>query len=188
MIDNKDIPPSLLTESYEKCTVSGSFSKAYSLAGIRVGWIASPSKTIIDACMQARDYTTISVSQLDDAVAAFALEQKTATALLLRNWRLAMTNLETLTRFIESRNDCSWVNPQAGTTAFVRFYRGGSPVDDEDMCRKLHETHGVLICPGSTCFGQGRDFRGYVRIGYCCETEVLKAGLKAFGEFLEDYP
>ena len=99
-----------------------------------------------------------------------------------------MTNLEILTRFIESRNDCSWVNPQAGTTAFVRFYRGGSPVDDEDMCRKLHETHGVLICPGSTCFGQGRDFRGYVRIGYCCETEVLKTGLKAFGELLEDYP
>lgn len=61
-----EFPPSILSLPYSKVIATGSLSKAYSLAGIRVGWIASRSPDIVDACAQARDYTTISVSQLDD--------------------------------------------------------------------------------------------------------------------------
>lgn len=56
-----DFPPSLLSLAYPKAIVTGSLSKAYALAGIRVGWIASRSSEIIEACAQARHYTTISV-------------------------------------------------------------------------------------------------------------------------------
>ena len=166
--------------------MSGSLSKAYSLAGIRVGWIASPSKDVIEACAQARDYTTISVSQLDDHVAAYAISSACRPSLLRRNTALARTNLDLLTRFVAGYSHCcSWVKPVAGTTAFIRFDRQGSPADDAELSRQLHEKFGVLTCPGSTCFGGEHDFRGYVRIGYCCDTEVLKAGLKAFREFMD---
>ena len=179
-------PPSLLTMGYSKAIVTGSLSKAYALAGIRVGWIVSRSFDIIESCAQARDFTTISVSQLDDAVASFALGADTIHALLGRNIQLAKTNLAILEDFMEQhRWACNWVKPVAGTTAFVKFSRQGKAVDDKAFCELLQEKRGVFFCPGSVCFGGGTDFRGFVRIGYVCGTQVLKDGLEQVRTFMQ---
>ncbi|THW82424.1 putative aminotransferase [Aureobasidium pullulans] len=45
----QEVPPSIVSLGYEKCYATGSMSKAYSLAGIRLGWITSPSQSIIEA-------------------------------------------------------------------------------------------------------------------------------------------
>jgi aspartate/methionine/tyrosine aminotransferase len=191
-----EFPPSLLSLGYENVVVTGSMSKAYSLAGIRVGWIAARNKEIIEKCMVCRDYTTISVSQIDDAIASYALAPHTIHSLLLRNIQLAKTNLSILEKFIEShRWACDWKKPRAGTTAFVKFSKMGRPVDDVAFCKLLHEKVGVLVVPGSRCFGRddGSDFKGYVRFGYVCETEVLEKGLERLrefmkGEYVDDVP
>ncbi|KAJ5092953.1 hypothetical protein N7456_008814 [Penicillium angulare] len=186
---DSQFPPSLLSLGYENAIVTGSTSKAYSLAGIRVGWIASRNRSIIESCASSRDYTTISVGQIDDAIASFALAPECIHNLLQRNIELGRTNLEILEKFIEShRWACEWVKPRAGTTAFVRFAKMGKPVDDVAFCEKLLEETGVMFVPGSLCFGGREDFHGYVRIGYVCETEVLEKGLEALREFMdEDY-
>ncbi|KAL4949410.1 hypothetical protein BDW69DRAFT_198126 [Aspergillus filifer] len=182
-----EFPSSALSLGYERAIATGSLSKAYSLAGIRVGWIASRDRAVIEACASARDYTTISVSQLDDAVASYALGASTIHALLKRNIELARTNCEILKKFIEShRWACDWVKPRAGTTAFVRFNKMGKPVNDVSFCEILLQKTGVMFVPGSLCFGEGEEFHGYVRIGYACETQVLQDGLAALKEFLED--
>ena len=174
-----DFPPSILSLGYAKTIATGSLSKAYSLAGIRVGWIASRSSEIIEACAQARDYTTISVSQLDDQIAAYALDNNCIHSLLSRNIQLAKRNLEILDSFVEShRWACEWVKPVAGTTAFVKFSNMGAPVNDVAFCGKLMEETSVMLVPGSRCFGEGKDFKGFVRFGFCCETEVLEEGLE----------
>lgn len=179
-------PPSMLNMPYARIAVTGSLSKAYSLAGIRVGWIASRSSDILDACSQARDYTTISVSQLDDQVATYALSQDCVHGLLSRNLKLAKVNLRMLEQFVDShRWACEWVKPIAGTTAFVKFSKLGSVIDDVAFCEKLMEVNGVMFCPGSRCFGDGKDFKGYVRIGFCCETEVLREGLEKLTNFMQ---
>src|SRR6478736_9386237 len=54
-----DIPKPATSFGYERTITTGSMSKGYALAGIRVGWIASKDKCIISAIMAARDYTTI---------------------------------------------------------------------------------------------------------------------------------
>lgn len=181
-----EFPPSLLSLGYENTVVTGSMSKAYSLAGIRVGWIAARNKEIIEKCMVCRDYTTISVSQLDDAVASYALAPHTIHSLLHRNIQLAKKNLEILEKFIEAhRWACEWSKPRAGTTAFVKFSKMGRPVDDVAFCKLLHEKAGVLVAPGSQCFGRDGDFKGYVRIGYVSETEVLEKGLEKLREFMK---
>lgn len=184
---DSQFPPSLLSLGYEHSVVTGSVSKAYSLAGLRVGWIASLSNTIVEACANSRDYTTISVGQIDDAVASFALAPECIHNLLKRNIELARTNLAVLEKFIEShRWACDWIKPRAGTTAFVRFNKMGKPVNDVVFCEMLQERKGVMFVPGSLCFGGGEDFQGYVRVGYACETEVLEKGLDALREFMED--
>ena len=181
-----DFPPSVLSLGYAKTIVTGSLSKAYSLAGIRVGWIASGSPEIIEACASARDYTAISVSQLDDQIAAYALDDSCIHSLLSRNIQLAQRNLETLEKFVEKhRWACEWVKPVAGTTAFIKISKMGSPVNDVVFCEKLMEDEGVMLVPGSRCFGDGKDFKGFVRFGFCCETNVLEEGLEKLELFMQ---
>lgn len=170
-------PPSILSLGYEHSIATGSLSKAYSLAGIRIGWIASRSQAIVDKIAAARHYTTITVSSLDQQVAARALSSSTIHALLARNIGLARANLEILDKFVIKHDDViEWVKPKAGTTAFLRLHREGKPVDAAKFCKTLLDETGVLFVPGPESFG--KRFPGYVRVGFCCETEVLKEGLE----------
>lgn len=169
---------------YKNTIAVGSLSKAYSLAGIRTGWIASRNSDHIQRIADARHYTTISVSQVDSAIAAYALAPHTVNALIDRNVQLAKTNLGILDEWIrEHKEICDYVKPMAGTTAFVKFMRDGNAVDSEEMCRRLVREEGVLWVPGSHSFGV--EFKGYVRIGYVCETSILKTGLEKVGIWIE---
>ncbi|KAF8853199.1 PLP-dependent transferase [Acephala macrosclerotiorum] len=185
-----DFPPSMISMGYPKTIVTGSMSKAYSLAGIRLGWIASRDPSIIEAIATARDYTTISVSQLDDQVATYALSPSVIHALLSRNIQLAKTNVALLERFIDQWSDvCSWMKPTGGTTALVRFEKEGKPVDDVEFCVDVIEKTKVMFLPASKCFGEEGmgEFKGYVRIGFVCETEVLKEALKQLSLYVRKY-
>ncbi|KAK2598544.1 hypothetical protein N8I77_011949 [Diaporthe amygdali] len=182
-----DIPPSILSFGYDKTISTGSMSKAWALAGIRLGWVASRDKGIIEAIAEARDYTTISVSQLDDQVATYALSDEVRPALIKRNLELARTNLALLREFVDGHKGvCSWVKPTAGTTAFIQFTNGGKPVDDVAFCLDVLGKTKVMFLPGSKCFGHDRDFKGYVRVGYVSETAVLVEGLKKLGEYVSN--
>lgn len=183
-----EFPPSILSLGYEKTIAASSMSKTYSLPGIRLGWIASRNHEVIDAALNHRSYTSIAVSQLDQEVAAYVLDDSCIHNLLKRNIDIAKQNLAILESFIERhRWACEWVRPVASTVSFVKFSKMGKPVDDGVFCRQVLEKKGVLIVPGSSCFGNNEDFKGYVRIGYG-DKEALEGALAALAEFLdEDY-
>lgn len=180
-------PPSILSFGYDKVVSTGSMSKAWALAGIRVGWIASRDRSIIEAVAEARDYTTISVSQIDDQIANYALSDAVRPALIKRNLELAKTNLALLDDFVRKHHKiCRWSKPTAGTTAFLQFITNNNssnstqdqqPVDDEAFALDVLDKTKAMFLPGSKCFGQGVDFKGFVRIGYVGSTEVLKEAL-----------
>ncbi|KAM5524566.1 aminotransferase class I and II [Fusarium oxysporum f. sp. phaseoli] len=181
-----DIPKPATSFGYERTITTGSMSKGYALAGIRVGWIASKDKCIISAIMAARDYTTISVSQIDDQVARYALSPAVLPSLVDRNLTLARNNAKLVKEFIgRYKAVCSWVEPTAGTTAFVRFIKNGQPINDVDFCLDLLSKNNVLFVAGSKCFGKDEDFKGYIRMGYVCETHVLVEGLKRLGAYID---
>lgn len=186
--DNADLPPSVADLGYDKAIVTGSLSKAYSLGGIRVGWIASGDKAIVERLVEARHYVTISVSQLDDQVASYALSPAVRGALMKRNIQQAKHNADMLAAFVEAHSSvCSWVAPTAGTTAFVQFHVGGKPVDDVAFCRDVLDKTKVLLVPGSRCFGHDQDFAGYVRVGFVGSTAVLADALKKLGEYVQQH-
>ncbi|KAM0231603.1 hypothetical protein ACHAPO_008451 [Fusarium lateritium] len=185
---NAEVPePVTALGDYKKTLVTGSMSKGYALAGIRVGWIATRDQSIMSAIMLGRDYTTISVSQIDDQIASYALSPEVRPSLVKRNIELARTNAKILKAFIEKyKTVCSWVEPTAGTTAFVKFSdKSGQPLDDTQLCLDLLEKANILVVAGSKCFGGDKDFKGYVRLGYVCETDVLVAGLKELGAYID---
>ncbi|KAM0417360.1 hypothetical protein ACHAPT_012676 [Fusarium lateritium] len=174
---------------YEKTLVTGSMSKGYAMAGVRLGWVASRDKAIISAIASARHYVTISVSQVDDQIAAYALSPAVRPSLIERNINLARTNAKILKEFVvRYQSVCSWVEPKAGTTAFIRFNKkNGEPVNDVEFCLDLLKKANVLLVAGSHCFGGDQDFKGYVRVGYVCQTHVLVAGLKELGAYIDKY-
>ncbi|THW33448.1 putative aminotransferase [Aureobasidium pullulans] len=179
-------PPSILSFGYEKCYATGSMSKAFSLAGIRLGWIVSADTSIIDACASTRDYTTISVSQVDDQIATFALSLPTRENLMQRNIQLARENLALVNAFVGKFSwACQWTRPKAGTTAFIKFFsRNGRPIRDVEFCERLIAKTGAMLVPGSRCFGGDIDFRGYVRLGYVQESQIIVDGLKVLEDFM----
>ncbi|KAJ6443099.1 elongation factor G [Purpureocillium lavendulum] len=139
------VPPPATAFGYSKTVVTGSMSKAYSLAGIRVGWVATRDVAIMKALSASRDYTTISVSQLDDQVASYALSPAVKKPLLERNLSLARRNAGLLQAFVESHGSvCKWVRPVAGTTAFIQFSDRGRPVNDVEFCLDLLDRTNVL--------------------------------------------
>lgn len=120
-------------------------------------------------------------------MASFALDPNCVHSLIRRNIDLAKRNLDILEAFIEKhRWACEWVRPKAGTTAFIKFSKMGKAVDDEAFCKMLLEKTGAMLSPGRKCFGNGVDFKGYVRFGFVPHAEVFDGGLEALKGFLEN--
>ena len=72
-----------IADLYDKGISTGSMSKVFSLAGLRLGWIASRDGAAVRGFLSHRDYNLISCGMLDEAVAALALRGK--DAVLSRN-------------------------------------------------------------------------------------------------------
>ncbi len=164
-----------IADLYEKGISTGSMSKTWSLAGLRLGWIVAPAK-LIHAVSIHRDYNTISVGMLDDHFAAIALENR--DKILARNHAITRTNLAILSEWVEGEPLISWIKPQSGTTALLKY---DLPMASEEFCIKLLEQTGVMLTPGSAM-----DMEGYLRIGYTNAEAVLREGLKRMSAFLRD--
>lgn len=158
----------------ERAIVTGSFSKPFSLTGLRLGWIAA-QRSVIEECLLHRDYTTISVNMIADALASLAL--KHVDRIYERNLKIIRTNHRILSEWIADEPLIDWVPPKAGSSAFLRYKVN---IPSKDLCLRLIKEKGVFLVPGY-CF----DMEGFIRIGYGCKTETLKVGLSRFRDFLE---
>jgi aspartate/methionine/tyrosine aminotransferase len=164
-----------IADLYEKGISTGSMSKTYSLAGLRLGWIVGP-KALLDAVSIHRDYNTISVGMLDDHFAAIALENR--DKILARSQSITRRNLALLANWVEGEPLISWVKPRSGTTALLKY---DLPVPSETFCIRLLERTGVMLTPGSAM-----DMEGYLRIGYANGETILTEGLSRISAFLRE--
>jgi len=162
-----------IADLYEKGISTAGMSKAYSLAGLRLGWIAAP-KPVLEAAMIHRDYNTISVGRLDDHFAALALEHR--DKIMARAHRITRQNLALLDGWVKGEKLISWVKPKSGTTALLRY---DLPMSSRDFCLALLEEQGVMLCPGSAL-----EMEGWVRMGFAQKSEVMREGLARMSRFL----
>lgn len=182
-----DHPDSILHLGYEKVVATGTMSKGFSLPGIRAGWIVSTDPQILRDCFKMRYYTTTTVSQLNEAVASEALDERCVHAILRRNIAHCIGNVQAWHSFInEHAWACSWVEPVAGTTALVKFRKDGRPVDDVKLCLLAQEKADVCLIPARKCFGDGVHFEGYVRIGVGLDPSKVREGLSKLRKFMRE--
>lgn len=163
-----------VADLYERGISVGSMSKVFSLAGLRLGWIASHGEDLRRKLLSHRDYTHISCGMFDESLAAIALKNR--DRLLARSRRIVRENLQLLDAWVQSEPRIRYFKPQAGTTALV-FYDYDLP--SREFARRLLEETGAFVVPGD-CFGEER----CMRIGYACDAKTLREGLTAMSAFL----
>ncbi len=165
-----------VADIYEKGISTGSMSKVFSLAGLRLGWIAA-DEVIMKQINSQREYNTISVGILDDYFATLAVENK--DKIIKRNLGKIAIGKKILTDWVKSEPKVRLVTPNGGTTAFVYY---DVPLSSVELCKHLQKETGVMILPGETL-----EMDKYLRIGYGNNFEHLKKALKIFSEWLQRF-
>ena len=164
-----------MADIYDKGISVSSMSKVFSLAGIRLGWIAGP-REVLESVMIRRDYNTISVGMIDDYFASLALENK--EKIIERSQNITRGNLKILDEWVSNEPSITYIKPKSGTTALLRY---DLEMTSRDLCIQLLQNTGVMFTPGSVM-----EMEGWLRIGYANNPQVLSSGLKLVGEFLSE--
>jgi aspartate/methionine/tyrosine aminotransferase len=120
-------------------------SKAYGLPGLRIGWLASPNRPLLEHLERRKHYTSICNSAPSELLAAIALANGEAVRGRIRS--IIAENLPIFDSFFVHWSDYfEWEHPQGGCVCFPR-YLGGDGV--EAFCQDLLHDAGVVLLPAS---------------------------------------
>ena len=165
-----------VADLYEKGVSVCSMSKIFSLAGLRLGWIACKDREFIEKCISHREYNMISCSLLDENIAALAL--KHYDKIIERNKTAIKQCAALLDNWVKQQKHISYVKPYAGTTALLYY---DFDMTSKELCDRLAKEKGVFLTPGF-CFETEHCFR----VGYCKNPEMLKQGLEKISDFIQE--
>jgi aspartate/methionine/tyrosine aminotransferase len=133
----------------------GVMSKAFALAGLRVGWLATHDAEVLRRVASFKDYTSICNSAPSEILALIALRAR--EVVLARSRAIIAGNLAHLDRFFaEWAGMFEWVRPRAGSIGFPRL-RADIPI--EQFAAELVEQQGTLLLPGTVYEHPGNHFR-----------------------------
>jgi aspartate/methionine/tyrosine aminotransferase len=161
---------------YERAVSLGALAKSHGLAGLRIGWIATHDREVLQRMSVFKDYLTISNSAPSEYLATIAVRH--TDALTKRATDITRANLKLLDEFFARfEQTFEWRKPLAGTIAFPRLKNQPA----HDFCGKLLERTGVLLLPstlldyGDANFRIGFGRRSLPQIlpileNYLCET------------------
>lgn len=153
----------------------GVMSKAFGLAGLRIGWLATRDGRLRAKLAALKDYTTICSAAPSEVLSLLAL--RASDRVLARSRAIIAANLSLLDAFFAEHADrLSWTRPRAGSTCFPRL--AGGNVDD--FASTLVQREGALILPASQFGYPGNNFRlGYGRVDMPQALEGLARHLRA---------
>jgi aspartate/methionine/tyrosine aminotransferase len=134
-------------------------SKSFAMAGLRIGWLATRDRDLLDRCARFKDYTTICSAAPSEILALIGLRAR--DTVLARSNAIVAANLERLDAFFDAWSDrFAWVRPRGGSVGFPRLTVPGVSIDA--WAAGLVEAEGVLLLPGSQ-FGYGGN---HFRLGF----------------------
>jgi aspartate/methionine/tyrosine aminotransferase len=164
--------------SYERVLCTAGLSKAFSLPGLRTGWVVGAPK-MVEKLWGYHDYTSIGPSMLTDRLASVALEPKRRAWILNRTRETLLRNYPPLRAWLDSHSDSfSHVPPKAGAIAWAGLRRGQSSLQ---MAKQLREKKSVLLVAGEQL-----GMESFVRFGFGGETKQLQKALARVEEWLQE--
>ena len=158
-------------------TVIGDLSKAFSLPGVRTGWIIEHDGKRRQQYWTARAYFTITNSTTGEILSEIAIRKR--DVVLGRTQQVATRNLKLLESFMADYRDVlGWVPPQGGMTAFPWLL---SRENARPFCQAA-ANRGILLAPGD-CF----DSPPHFRLGFAASGANFSKALDRFGAFVKSW-
>jgi aspartate/methionine/tyrosine aminotransferase len=158
-------------------TVIGDLSKAFSLPGVRLGWIIERDPQRRQQYWTARAYFTITNTTTGEILSEIAIRRR--EVVLGRTQEVSTRNLKTLELFMADHRDVlGWIPPQGGMTAFPWLLSGENA---RPFCQAAAE-RGILLAPGD-CF----DTPSHFRLGFAAVGDNFSRALDRFGAFLKSW-
>ena len=152
-----------------------SFSKAWSMTGWRLGWIAAPPE-LETIYAQLTEYNMSCTAGFVQQAGRAMIEEGEAEV------RQLQVRLDKSYQLIKSRlqaiEDVDFMDPDG---AFYSFFSVAGMTNSVGFCKALLKTTGVGLAPG-LAFGPAAE--GYVRLCYAQDTQLLT---KAFDQFEAGY-
>jgi aspartate/methionine/tyrosine aminotransferase len=158
-------------------TVVGDLSKAFSIPGVRTGWMIEHDAQRRKQYWNVRAYFSISNSPTGEILSEIAIRNR--GAVLGKTQEVATRNLKLLDRFMtEHRDVLGWIPPQGGMTAFPWLVSGE---DARAFCQGAAE-RGILLAPGD-CF----DAPSHFRLGFATAGDNFSQALDRFRSFIKSW-
>jgi len=162
--------PPAFADIYENAVSLNVLSKAFGLAGLRIGWIATKNKEIREAMALHKHYTTICSPKPSQFLAAIALKHH--EKILERNRNIVVKNLELSDEFFKKHKDKFLYNRPMGGS--IGFHKLKINTNIREFSKKLVDEKGVLLLPNYIFDYEDNYFRlGYGRANFSESLEVF---------------
>jgi aspartate/methionine/tyrosine aminotransferase len=138
----------------------GVLSKAFGLAGLRIGWLATRDRARLATIAAYKDYTTICASAPSEILAIAALRQR--AQIIARNRGIVLANLARAHAFTSAHSgQLTWTPPRAGCVAIARLVGDVAQrwPDTGAFADHAAQAHGVLVMPARVFGRAGAELR-----------------------------
>jgi aspartate/methionine/tyrosine aminotransferase len=158
-------------------TVIADLSKAFSIAGVRTGWMIEHDAQRRRQYWNARAYFSICNTTTGEILSEIAIRKR--DVVLGKTQEAATRNLKLLGRFMADHRDVlGWIPPQGGMTAFPWLVSGEN---DRPFCQAATQ-RGILLAPGD-CF----DAPSHFRLGFAAAGDNFSKALDSLGAFVKSW-
>jgi aspartate/methionine/tyrosine aminotransferase len=158
-------------------TVISDLSKAFSLSGLRTGWMVERDGGRRRQYWNARAYFSICNASAGELLSEIAVRHR--AVVLKRTQEVASRNLELLTRFMAEHGEVlGWIPPSGGMTAFPWLSSG----EDARRFCEAAAARGVLLAPGD-CF----DVPSHFRLGFAASSDDFPRALARLGQLVKEW-
>ncbi|MCI7768613.1 MAG: aminotransferase class I/II-fold pyridoxal phosphate-dependent enzyme [Oscillospiraceae bacterium] len=161
----------------ERTLLVNGFSKAYSMTGWRLGYVAGPAP-VVKQMLKVHQYAIMSSPTISQFAAIEALENCDADVVKMRDeydmrrrWLVKALNDIGLTCF----------EPKGAFYVFPSIKSTG--LSSEEFCERLLYEHNVAVVPGNA-FGECGE--GYIRISYAYSIKHIMTAVERIKDFLAD--
>jgi aspartate/methionine/tyrosine aminotransferase len=158
-------------------TVIADLSKAFSIAGVRTGWMIEHDTERRQQYWTARAYFSICNTTPGEILSEIAIRKR--DVVLGKTQEAATRNLKLLEPFMADHRDVlGWIPPQGGMTAFPWLVSGENELP---FCQAATE-RGILLAPGY-CF----DTPSHFRLGFAATGDNFSKALNRFAAFVKSW-